>query len=288
MRNLGSDTVSLNELSNVAGLSKYHFSRVFFDRCKETPIEYLVRIRMEQSVSNLIFHLHIPITSIAMDAGFSSSQAYSNAFARRFGISPKKFRRKNQLYVREFPKNQYVVSPTMATLPRLDGKHVPDQPVELQHIPAMRLAYIRHRGAYYRAFYEKRVLIFKLIDWAKQNGIWHDQSKIFSVCPDNPAVTPPEFCQHDFGIVVEHGVEEDEFISIQEFPEMTLAKLRVIGTSNEARRAWRWLISEWLPNSPFTISSHNYFEIYDSTEEIFDGLAKTGTLCIPVKRRQRI
>ena len=116
------DALTLENLADVACLSRYHFSRVFTEYCRETPVEFASRMRLEQSISKLVFVPHVSITSIALDAGFSSSQAFSNAFSRRFGISPRQFRSKNNGYVYEFPKNQYVLSPVMSKLPILEDQ----------------------------------------------------------------------------------------------------------------------------------------------------------------------
>ena len=82
-----------------------------------------------------------------------------------------------------------------------------------------RLAYLRHRGAYYNPSEARKAARIKLIEWAKVRGLWHEDSAIIGVCPDNPAVTPPDFCQYDVGIAVEDGVDEDELVSIQTLPE---------------------------------------------------------------------
>ncbi len=287
-RNCESEVLTLENLADVACLSRYHFSRIFTEHCRETPIEFVSRLRLEQSVSNLIYLPNASVTAIAFEAGFSSSQAFSNAFRRRFGISPRNFRINNSWYITDFPKNQYVLSPLMSKLLAPVRHFSQQREVVLRTMPATRLAYIRHRGAYYLPSKGKSDKFVKLIEWAKLRGLWQENTEVIAVCPDNPAVTPPQFCQHDFGVAVEDGVKEDDFISIQNLPEMTLATLRVSGSSQVARVAWRWFISEWLPQSGMTKANHDYFEIFDSKFaelgclKILGGSQTEGTLCIPV------
>jgi AraC family transcriptional regulator len=281
-RSCDSEALTLANLADVACLSRYHFSRVFTEFCHETPVEFASRIRLEKSISNLIYHPCKPITSIALDAGFSSHQAFSNAFSRRFGTSPRNFRSKNNGYVYEFPKNQYVLSPIMSKLPILE-KHVsPDWNVELKTLPATRLAYIRTRGSYYNSCRTRQASFSKLIEWAKTRGLLHESTPVIGVCPDNPAVTPPQFCQYDVGIPVEHGVIEDEYICIQYLPKVTLATLKVTGSALAARRAWRWLISQWLPQSGMLRGHLTYSEIYRQHETPLEGADTPGSICVPV------
>ena len=105
---------------------------------------------------------------------------------------------------------------------------------------------------------------------------------IIGICPDDPAVTPPQFCQYDVGIPVESGVVEDEFISIQHLPELTLATLKITGSNSAGRKAWRWLISKWLPQSGLLRGHLDYYEVFTLSETPAAVSAMTTTLCVPV------
>ena len=281
-RTCNSEALTLENLADVACLSRYHFSRVFSHYCQETPIEFLSRLRLEQAVSNLMLDSGMSVTSIALEAGFSSSQAFSNAFSRRFGISPRNFRVKNNWYVKDFPKNQYVLSPVMSKLLAITDQYSQDREVALRTLPATRLAYVRRRGPYYNPCEGRKAARIQLIEWAKLRGLWQDGNEVFGVCPDNSAVTPPLFCQYDVGIAVEDGVEEDDFVSIQILPESTLATLEVMGPASVGREAWRWLISDWLPHSGMRMAGHVYYEIFNPIEDGSDYHIPGATLCMPV------
>ena len=276
------EALTLENLADVACLSRYHFSRIFANQCQETPIEFVSRMRLEQSVSNLIYFPGMSITSIASEAGFSSSQAFSNAFHRRFGIAPRNFRVKNRWYVKDFPKNQYVLSPLMSKLPASALHWSRDREVVLWHMPATRLAYIRQRRPYYYSSEGGNAAFTKLIEWAKIRGVLREDTAIIGVCPDNPAVTPPHFCQYDVGISVEDGVDEDDIVSVQNLPATTLATLDVTGSMLVAKEAWRWLISHWLPRSGMSVASHVYYEVFKSGAVSPQGAVSQGLLCMPV------
>ena len=278
--------ITLDNLADVACLSRYHFSRVFTSLCQETPIEFVSRVRLEQAVSSLIYFPERSITAIGLDAGFSSSQAFSNAFSRRFGIAPRRFRERNRWYVEEFPKNQYALCPKLARFEASVPSQYEDWNVFIRKTPAVRLAYIRRHGSYYIHTSEEDGVFNQLINWAKIRGLWREDSTIIGVCPDNSAVTPPQFCQYDVAMVVEDGVREDEHVCIQTIPEMTMAIMAAGGTPATGRAAWRYLISEWLPGSGLKRANHDYFEITlpDCEGEI--SYNSQVLLCMPVVSRE--
>ena len=90
--------LDLELLADVACLSKYHFTRVFRAQCGETPFEYLWRIRFERAARSLVYLYQKPITDIAMEYGFSSSQTFATAFRRRYHSAPIEFRTANQIF----------------------------------------------------------------------------------------------------------------------------------------------------------------------------------------------
>lgn len=287
VRHHNSEALTLDDLADVACLSRYHFSRLFAEQCHETPINFLTRMRLEQSVSNLIHQPSTPVTSIGLDAGFSSTQAFSNAFRRRFGLSPRQFRDKNNWYIREFPNNQFEKSPIMSRLPDISATEPQNQNVTFETMPAKRLAYVRLRCAYFNEGDIWQNAINTLIEWAKRIGVWTSDTEVIGVCPDNPAVTPPQFCQYDFGIHVDDGVEEDDIVSIQHLPETTMAMLQVTGSAMAARVAWRWFVADWLPRSGREKLHHNYFEIFRENVGILNDPRTNGYLCIPVSDHGR-
>ena len=74
-------TPSLESIANAAGLSAYHFHRIFKLMTGETCAQAITRLKLAQSTPALR-DPQKAITDAAMTAGYSSSQAYSKAFKR--------------------------------------------------------------------------------------------------------------------------------------------------------------------------------------------------------------
>ncbi|NMO94318.1 AraC family transcriptional regulator [Paenibacillus lemnae] len=78
---------SLNELASNAGLSKYHFTRVFRDATGLTPISYLTKIRIERSVE-LLRSTSLSMEEIAREIGYSSGSYFIKVFRKWVGYPP--------------------------------------------------------------------------------------------------------------------------------------------------------------------------------------------------------
>jgi AraC-like DNA-binding protein len=87
-----SEPLTLGRLAREAALSPYHFHRLFCAAFRETPRAYVVRRRLERA-RRLLATTDQPVTAVCLDAGFSSLGSFSALFSRRFGVSPRAFRR---------------------------------------------------------------------------------------------------------------------------------------------------------------------------------------------------
>lgn len=105
------NTVSLNDISDAAHLSPYHFSRLFKSATGKSVMEYLRRRRLSYS-ARLLTDGDEPILEIAEACGYGSHEAFTRAFKKAFGIPPAEYRRTaNQL---PLSMQRRITMPTMA------------------------------------------------------------------------------------------------------------------------------------------------------------------------------
>jgi len=86
------EAVDLEAVSRQAGLSPFHFLRLFARVLGVTPHQYLVRCRL-RSAARLLADPRISITAIAYDVGFADLSNFVRTFRRAAGVSPRDFRR---------------------------------------------------------------------------------------------------------------------------------------------------------------------------------------------------
>ncbi len=83
--------LNLGQLATLAGLSPFHFHRVFQAMVGETPNECVKRLRLERALYLMSYGKRKSLTDVAIDCGFSSSSDFTRSFKLRYGVAPSKF-----------------------------------------------------------------------------------------------------------------------------------------------------------------------------------------------------
>lgn len=81
--------VTLDELSRLAGLSKYYLLRTFTRQKGISPYSYLVTVRIGRSKK--LLELGVPPAEAAHRTGFSDQSHFSNYFKRLIGLTPRQY-----------------------------------------------------------------------------------------------------------------------------------------------------------------------------------------------------
>lgn len=84
------DNLSLTDLSRIAGLSKYHFSRLFKRAFGVSPLKMQTMLRME-AAANMIQQEDTTLTSIAHTVGYTDLPGFSRHFRAHFGVPPSRW-----------------------------------------------------------------------------------------------------------------------------------------------------------------------------------------------------
>src|SRR3954452_4766616 len=84
-------SIDLENAADQAGISPFHFLRLFSDVLGVTPHQYLVRSRLRHAARRLADD-DSPITDIAYDVGFGDLSNFVRTFHRAAGASPMRFR----------------------------------------------------------------------------------------------------------------------------------------------------------------------------------------------------
>ena len=86
------EDIGLRDVSQAAGYSYYHMTRLFSSVLGEPVGRYIGRRRLYKASESLV-HTRRRIIDIALDSGFGSPEAFSRAFKSRFGVSPADYRK---------------------------------------------------------------------------------------------------------------------------------------------------------------------------------------------------
>lgn len=84
--------ITLNELSKIANMSPYYFSRFFKSVMDCSPIDYIIRYRIQMSI-RLLVNSDDTIAMISEQVGFSTCNYFDRAFKNQYDMSPSQYRK---------------------------------------------------------------------------------------------------------------------------------------------------------------------------------------------------
>lgn len=289
MENNLQNSMTLEELAEQACFSKFHFHRIFTAMLKETPFQYLKRLRLEKAAGALKMNPKETVGEIAFRVGFPDISAFSRSFKEYFGTGPSAWRKENQSNsnhsqtsgkIRQIRDGgeMYFCFFSQTIKWRTDMKTA--KSIEVKNLPEMNLAYIRHIGPYQGDENLFENLWKKMFAWAgPRNLIGGPDFKSLIIYHDDPHLTDPEKLRTDVCITVPEGTATDGEVGTSKLEGGKYAVGRFVVDASEFADAWHWMYGTWLPQSGYQPDGV-CFEMYP--EEPKDGKF-TVDICIPVK-----
>ncbi|RNA68504.1 AraC family transcriptional regulator [Alteribacter keqinensis] len=89
--------LTIDTLAWEAGLSPYHFSRLFKQTTGYTPLQYVTFVRMYKA-ADLVLHTNYTFEEIARKTGYANANYMNKVFKKLTGISPREFRKRMDSY----------------------------------------------------------------------------------------------------------------------------------------------------------------------------------------------
>jgi AraC family transcriptional regulator len=253
--------LNLDQLSNVACFSKYHFHRLFTAYTGLSLLQYIRWLRLKRAAHQLIVDKDSTIIEIALNAGFESHESFSRAFKQICGVSPSSFRKSMSWHAWETPPY---------FMPK-QGEEIMN--VSIKHMPARRLAVLEHRGD------PKTVgnSVNKLISWAKAQPINLKPApgEAFGFGYDDPNLVPAEEFRFDLAITVPKSLKLTGEVIEKELPEGRYAVATHKGSRDTIGETIYGLYRDWLPKTneelndlPCIFCYHNFDHEVAETELI--------------------
>jgi transcriptional regulator GlxA family with amidase domain len=85
------ESISVQSLAAIVGLSRYHFARAFKQSEGVTPHRFLLQCRVRRA-QELLAGTALSLSEIALAAGFSDQSHCSRRFRELVGLTPSKYR----------------------------------------------------------------------------------------------------------------------------------------------------------------------------------------------------
>ncbi len=85
------ERIGVEQLASAAGLSRFHFTRMFHEHTGQTPGEFL-RFERLRAVTRLLQTTDLPLKAVAQRAGLPNAEYLSRVFRKAHGLSPRSYR----------------------------------------------------------------------------------------------------------------------------------------------------------------------------------------------------
>lgn len=278
--NLGNE-IDLDELAQVACLSKYHFHRIFYSFVNEPLYSFVSRLRVERAAALLLTRKNT-ITDVAFSCGFNDSATFSRAFKKHFKISAMEWRKKKNSNIRqEFKKKPLYIYNSNMTKERI----IKTLAIEEKLLQEITIAYIRYTGAYAGNIKLFHSLHKKLMSWAVPRGLVnYPATKDIIIYHDPIGITDSDKLRISVGITV-----SDDVLVSGEIGKLCISKGRYIICRFELKKeeygqAWTLVYRRIIPQKGLQPNDGYCFEMYPCNCCNKENDTTTVDIYVPIKR----
>ena len=240
-------TPTLQDLAAAAQISPFHFHRVYRAVTGETPAGTLRRLRIARALTMLRDSAK-PITEIAFDVGYESSQAFSKAFRQLAGCSATQARANLQKL--ESLLDELSGTPGPAADAKLE--------VRLVSVKPFKVIASRHVGPPDGLF----TVFGDLFNWAEKKGLLEDYRGIYGIPIDDPREQSdegPRFdCCFDFGPQAESGKQYQQAL----LGGGLYAVAQHVGPYEGVEDKYDALYGSWLGSAPYRLRNSRSYNHY--------------------------
>lgn len=228
------EDLTLDQLSDVACFSKYHFHRLFTAYIGLSLQQYIRWLRLKRAAHQMMVDKERSIINIALSAGFESHESFTRAFKQVSGLSPTAFR--NHPNWKMWEQASYSL-PTQGTL---------KMNVTIKTLPKKRLAAVEHRGDYQKLGDS----LHKLMLWAKAQPIHLKKpGEAFGFTYNDPYRVPAEDFRFDLALTIPENFKLKGEVVEKELPAGQYATVLHKGSRKNIGDVIYGLYRDWLPTS---------------------------------------
>ncbi|STX37460.1 AraC family transcriptional regulator [Legionella feeleii] len=229
------EKLTLNQLSDIACFSKYHFHRLFTAYTGLSLQQYVRWLRLKRAAHQLIVNKDKSIIEIAINAGFESHESFTRAFKQACHLNPSEFRAQSSWQVWE---QQPYCLPKQGEM---------TMHVSIKNMAARRLGVLEHRGDPQKVGDS----VNRLINWAKAQTInlKPKAGEAFGFAYDDPQTTPAAEFRFDLGITVPEQLKLEGEVIEKRLPAGRYAVAAHKGSRNTIGDTVYGLYRDWLPES---------------------------------------
>lgn len=262
----GEDPPALTELASVAGLSSYHFHRIYRAMTGETIGRTAGRLRMLRAL-HLLGDGHLSITAIALAVGYDTSQAFARAFREQVGRSPSQLR-----------ESSTQRAPLIARLSRPPAGSAGDKSrlvIDVVSIEPFEVVLLRNVGA----FSDLDQGFNRLFDWAGNAGLAEGIRGLYGLPLTDHRDTPPALFEFDCALLIQADPEVDGEMAANmhrlQVHGGTFIRSRHVGAYEGIEDHVDRVLAQWRPDSGTELrDAPIHYHFLDDPEQVPEALLR--------------
>lgn len=249
------EKITLEELSQVAGFSPFHFHRIFSAFTGETLSSFIRRIKLERSAFKLKYD-NSNILDVAYETGYETPAAYTRAFKQFYGISPSEYKQENnrKYFIQNKPEYyNYLKELIMENF------------LGIREIDDLRVISVRKIGKYQDSASTAWASLCKFAysnSIGKPDPIITNESKFIGISYDDPSITPEEKLRYDACITVNKDIKPEREVTLNTITGGKYAVFLHKGSYENLKDTYNAIFMEWLPSSNYELKDMPCFELY--------------------------
>lgn len=251
IRHPGEDWTT-ESLAELAGISPFHFHRIFRTLTGETMFAFLQRRRLLRAIE-FINEDKFTLTEIALECGFDSGSSLSRAFRKQLGCTPSEYRRRHSSLL--LPPSRSRVS---------DRAQLP---IEIRTMRQRQAVIVERRGLIEQDFSQAATAAFRVLtSELKRANAWPFVRERIGICPDEASLVPDAEARYRAGFIYEGALPmlHDEVQRVV-IPAGQWAVTVHHGAHETCWQSWNRMYRDWLPASGHELREAAPFEIYLNT-----------------------
>ncbi len=260
------DDLDSEKLSQLAGMSKYHFRRLFKAVCGDSLGNYIRRLRLEYIAFKLI-STQVSVPELLCQIHYQNKHTLSRAFKSYFNCS-----------IPEFRKKHSTACPEGINPIRVESS--------IEKIPGIRIAYLKLERTQ-NVGYSFSLLWKQLLQFSESYELSSKGGKYVSLTLDYPFITPEEQSRFMVGVTLPPSFETPKGLGIYEVPAGEYAVFRFKGLYHELNRVYRYIYLDWLATSGYTLREPFTFETYINTPDKTPASELITDIYLPVTKKDR-
>lgn len=240
------EELDIDKLASVSNFSAFHFHRIISAYLNEPLWSYIIRRRIEMA-ARLLLQTNETVNEIGYSIGYETPASFSNAFKKRFGVSPAEYRNEKAPVV---TKNYINEPPVEITL---------NKP-KVKIIDPMNIFFIQSIGEYGNQ--EMQDSWEKLFAFIRKNKLFSLGMNFFGICYDNPSVTEPTKCRYEACAKTKKEAKPEGEIGLKTIEGGKYAVFMHKGPYDKLGLVYHEIYKNWIPQNKIEMRNVPSFEKY--------------------------